>query len=52
MDAKKPAFGGFRKALFMATAPFVACGMEKAGNWGGNRGKGLPGYFMREDNDA
>lgn len=47
MDVKKPAFGGFRKALSMA-----AYGMEKAGNWGGNRVKGLPGDFMREDNDA
>lgn len=37
------------KALSMATAPFVAYGMKKAGNWVGNRVKGLLEYFMGDD---
>ncbi len=40
---------GMRKAQSMVMEPAVAYGMEKAGNWVGNRGKGLLEYFMGDD---
>ncbi|WP_273524137.1 hypothetical protein [Mailhella massiliensis] len=40
---------GMRKALSMVMEPAVAYGMEKTGNWVGNRGKGLLEYFMGDD---
>ncbi|WP_144277303.1 hypothetical protein [Mailhella massiliensis] len=43
---------GMRKALSMVMEPAVAYGMEKTGNWVGNRVKGLLEYFMGMMNDA
>ena len=40
---------GMRKALSMVMEPAVAYGMEKTGNWVGNRVKGLLEYFMGDD---